>query len=48
MPELDRRVCLEEAQRRFSPEAMATAYEAVYRELISRRAPASKVAKAGV
>ena len=48
VPELDRRVCREEAERRFSPRAMATAYEAVYEQVISSRAPTLTVANAGV
>jgi len=36
LPELDRRRCRAEAERRFSPEAMADAYEAVYAGLLER------------
>src|SRR3979411_702393 len=36
IPELDRRRCRDEAERRFSPAAMADAYESVYAGLLER------------
>ena len=36
IPELDRRRCRAEAERRFSPAAMADAYEGVYTGLLER------------
>ncbi len=48
VPELDRRTCRAEAERRFSPDAMATAYEAVYAQLMAKRVPAQRGEKARV
>jgi glycosyltransferase involved in cell wall biosynthesis len=36
LPEIDRRRCRSEAERRFSPATMATAYERVYTRLLAR------------
>ena len=42
--DIDRRACREAAERRFSPQAMATAYEHVYAELL-RRGSLNRVTK---
>ena len=39
--ELDRTRCRKEAERRFSPAAMAAAYERVYERLVARDTPAA-------
>jgi glycosyltransferase involved in cell wall biosynthesis len=36
LPEIDRRRCRSEAERRFSPATMAAAYEQVYTRLLAR------------
>lgn len=46
--EIDRSRCRAEAERRFSPTAMGTAYERVYQQLVSQQPPAVRLRLAAV